>query len=107
MRITTPVPSTQTAGNLFASIVKWITLAGMAAVHSMVHRAARADFNVRAGQGRTGVILRRRPCFLPAGLAAKLPRFRGYASASHAGDLCFAGLSAEWVFQQIPSGNPP
>jgi hypothetical protein len=63
MRITTPIPSTQTAGNLFAPLVKWITLAGMAAVHSTVHRAARADFNVRAGQGRTGVILRRRPCF--------------------------------------------
>jgi hypothetical protein len=43
--------------------VKWITFAGREPRSYWVYRVARADFNIRAGQGRSGVIFRRRPCF--------------------------------------------
>jgi hypothetical protein len=43
--------------------VKWITFTGSDLRHDVGHRVAQADFNIRAGQGRNGVILRRRPCF--------------------------------------------
>jgi hypothetical protein len=74
----------------FAPTVKWITQARAPPVHSIVHRAAQADFNVRAGQGRTGVILRRRPCFLRDRIG---PTTSTHPLSSQAGDLCFAGIA--------------
>ena len=63
MPATAASPCLKRQPRFFGPTVKWITSAGAPSVHSVVHRAAQADFNVRAGQGRTGVILRRRPCF--------------------------------------------
>jgi hypothetical protein len=40
------------AATFFAAIVKWITFARAFPGQSVVHRMARADFNVRGWQGR-------------------------------------------------------
>src|SRR5665213_3471442 len=75
-------------------------LAHVAPVHSTAHRAARADFNVRAGQGRTGVILRRRPCFFDQ---PDWPENPTYLSIARRLVICVSQrLPAECAFQQIP-----
>jgi hypothetical protein len=71
MPATAASPCLKRQPRFFGPTVKWITSAGAPSVHSVVHRAAQADFNVRAGQGRTGVILRRRPCFLAGRIGPK------------------------------------
>jgi hypothetical protein len=54
------------------------------------YRVAQADFNIRAGQGRMGVIFRRRPCFLSGGFTRKPPIS---AELSQAGDLRSAEIT--------------
>jgi hypothetical protein len=50
-------------GVIFPTIVKWITFARTGPGNDALTGWRQADFNIRAGQGRMGVILRRRPCF--------------------------------------------
>jgi hypothetical protein len=47
-----------------SSIVNQVTFTPSRPGQQSAYRVAQADFNIRAGQGRMGVIFRRRPCFL-------------------------------------------
>jgi hypothetical protein len=58
-------------------------------VHSTVHRAARADFNVRAGQGRQASYSAGGLVFSTGRIGPKNPAHL----SSQAGDLCFAEVA--------------
>jgi hypothetical protein len=59
------------------------------------YRMARADFNIRTGQGRLSVIFRRRPCFLRWVGPEAAPI---WTDLSQAGDLPWAEITAQWAF---------
>jgi hypothetical protein len=54
-----------------SSIVNQITFTPSRPGQQSAYRVAQADFNIRAGQGRMGVIFRRRPCFFTRPIAPK------------------------------------
>jgi hypothetical protein len=82
--------------DFFMQIVKWITLARQIPGHSLVYRAARADFNVRGWQGRLRYTAPT-ALFFYGGCPARRPEATGTCAvtnrSSQAGDLRFKGIA--------------
>jgi hypothetical protein len=77
-------------------IVNQVTFSQARPGQSQFYRVAQADFNIRAGQGRMGVILRRRPCFFAGIDRVKATSTAPFTAIKRVGSVQNTAILAGW-----------